>query len=97
MTREESLHERWRRVAGDHFLEFDHVSPKRSLRQDLHAFLLLDELFPGTGDMICHSEHDEIWLAIGDEQVETLTDEQMVELSRCGVLHSSDGGLSMFT
>jgi hypothetical protein len=56
---------------------------------------MLDELFPGTGDLICHAEHGEIWLAVEDEQAETLTDAQILELSWCGVRHDEDGGLCM--
>lgn len=93
------IHERWQSVTkeGDEFLGFEEkVKDKRSQRADLHAFMLLDELFPGSGDMVTGAEHDEIWLDIEDEQVETLTDEQILELSWCGVRHDSDGGLCMF-
>lgn len=90
------IDERWETVTGDEYCEFHKVENKRSQRADLHAFLLLDELFPGAGDMVCHAEHDEIWLDVEDEQVETLTDAQMIELARCGVRYSGDGGLCMF-
>jgi hypothetical protein len=93
------IHERWEAVTkgGDEFLKFNKVANKRSQRPDLHAFLLLDELFPGTGDMVAAASHDEIWLDVEDNQVETLTDEQILELSWCGVRHDRDvGGLCMF-
>ena len=58
----ESVGDRWERVAGDEFLKFDRVENKRSQRSDLHAFLLLDELFPCDSDIVNHAEHDQIWL-----------------------------------
>jgi len=92
------IHKRWEAVTkdGDEFLKFDKVANKRSQRPDLHAFLMLDELFPGTSDLVSSASHDEIWLDVDDDQVETLTDEQILELSWCGVRHDSDGGLCMF-
>lgn len=92
------IHERWEAVTkeGDEFLKFEKVANKRSQRPDLHAFLLLDELFPGTKDIVAAVGHDEIWLDVDDDQIETLTDEQILELSWCGVRHAWDGGLCMF-
>jgi len=92
------IHERWETVTkdGDEFLKFEKVANRRSQRPDLHAFLMLDELFPGTSDLVSSASHDEIWLDVDDDQVETLTDEQILELSWCGVRHDSDGGLCMF-
>ena len=92
------IHERWEAVTkqGDEFLKFEKVANKRSQRPDLHAFLMLDELFPGDSDLVSSASHDEIWLDVDDDQVETLTDEQILELSWCGVRHDSDGGLCMF-
>lgn len=88
----EDQDERWERVGGDYFLEgFDSIPNKRSRRPDLHAFLMLDELFPGTTDMVCSAEHDEIFLDVSEEQVATLTDEQIIELSRCGIRYSGFG------
>lgn len=92
------IHERWEAVTkeGDEFLKFEKVANKRSQRPDLHAFLMLDELFPGASDLVSSASRDEIWLDVDDDQVETLTDEQILELSWCGVRHDSDGGLCMF-
>jgi hypothetical protein len=81
----------------DDYLCFEKVENKRSKRADLHAFILLDEFFPGKDDIICASEHDEIYLSIGNEDVEKLTDKQILELTRCGVRLDSDGCLCMFT
>ncbi len=92
------IHERWKFVTkdGEEFLKFEKVQNKRSKRPDLHAFLMLDDLFPGTSDLVSSASHDEIWLDVDDDQVETLTDEQILELSWCGVRHDSGGGLCMF-
>ena len=84
------IHERFEAV-NDDYIKFDRVENKRSERPDLHAWLLLDELFPNPGhDMVSAAEHDEIWLDVDDEQLETLTDEQILELVRCGVRHDDE-------
>lgn len=71
----------------DDYLKFEEIENKRSNRPDLHAFLLLEELFPtdNKSDMICSSEHDEFWLDVSFEQMKKLTDDQILELIRCGV------------
>jgi len=80
----------------DEYLKFEKVENKRSNRPDLHAFLLLDELVPGTSDMVCNSEHDEFWLDVNlDELAEVATEDQIIELMRCGVRCSEDS-LCMF-
>jgi hypothetical protein len=91
------MSDRWERVSGEEYMKFESVENKRSKRPDLHAFLLLEELFPdGCRDMICAASHDEYWLDVTDEQIESLTDGQIVELSRCGARLDSDGGLCFF-
>lgn len=80
------------------YLEFARVENKRNQRPDLHAFLLLDELFPEPGrDLICGASHDEFYLRVNDNQIDTLTDEQILELVRCGVMVNRDGYLYMFS
>lgn len=79
--------------------KFERVVEKRSKRMDLHAFMLLDEMFPGTQDMVCGAEHDEIFLSVDLEQLHLrATDDQIQELRRCGVFISIEYGecLSMF-
>lgn len=80
------------------YLNFDAVQDKRSYRPDLHAFLLLDDLFPNPdNDMIAAAEHDEFWLDVDGEAIATLTDDQILELVRCGVRYDSDvDSLAMF-
>jgi hypothetical protein len=80
----------------DEFLKFDRVENKRSKRPDLHAFMLLDELFPDDSDIVAAAAHDEIFLAPNPEELARVaTKEQIVELIRCGV-RLSDDSLAMF-
>lgn len=92
--------ERWEAATngGDQFLKFNLVENKRSQRPDLHAFLLLDELFPFPGrDMVASASHDEIWLDVSGDDIESLTDEQIIELNRCGVRYCEEhDSLCMF-
>ena len=90
------LHERWEELSD--YLNFDGIEEKRSTRPDLHAFLLLDELFHNAGrDMVSAAEHDIIFLDVDYEVIEKLTDKQIVELTRCGVHYSEEFGcLAMF-
>lgn len=74
----------------DEFLKFERIEKPRTKRRDLHAFLMLDELVPGTKDIIGASEHDEFFLSIElDALAKVITDEQVRDLVRCGVRHSS--------
>jgi len=80
----------------DEFLKFDRVENKLSQRPDLHAFLLLDKLVPGVRDMVSGTEHDEIHLSVEpSELVEVATEEQLIDLHRCGV-RCGEYGLCMF-
>lgn len=68
-------------------------------RPDLHAFLLLEKLLPGSdGDIVTAAEHDEIWLDIDVEALAAvITIEQIEELDSCGVMADEDhDGLHMF-
>jgi len=92
-----NLQEIWDKY-GDEFMEFDRVQNKLSNRPDIHAFLLLDKLVPGDRDMVSAAEHDEICLDIEPEELaKVATEEQIVELIRCGVrLDSRTDSLTMF-
>ncbi len=72
------------------FIEFERIEKPRSKRRDLHAFMLLDELAPGTGKIVAAAEHDEIWIEVSPEAIEHATEEQIIELIRCGVMLDSD-------
>jgi len=68
----------------DEFCKFEHVIKKRSQRADLHAFLLLDELYPQEQDIVSDAEHDKIWLSVTPD--DKLTEDHVIELLRCGVM-----------
>lgn len=92
-----NLNERFEQFS-DEYIQFDRVEVKRSNRPDLHAFLLLDEIQPGDSDLISASEHDEFYLDIDcDKFAEVATDEQIKELTRCGIRYDDDtDSLCMF-
>lgn len=81
----------------DEALKFDRVENKRHARPDIHAMLLMDEVYPGTRDMVSAAEHDQIWFNIeGESDPETyethwkFSEAQLVELLRCGIYFDSD-------
>jgi len=75
----------------DDFMNFDSIENKRSNRPDLHAFLLLDSLFPGNDDMVCAAGHDIIYLNVEmDDFQKIATEELILELLRCGVCYDED-------
>lgn len=81
------------------FLRFERVSQKLSSRPDVHAFLLLDQLIPGSDcDMVAAAEHDEIFLAPEPEELAMVaTPEIVIELHRCGVRYDVEtNSLAMF-
>ena len=81
---------------NNEFLEFDRVEIKQSNRSDLHAFLLLDRLFPSNDDIVSCADYGEIWLDVTPtELAETASEQQIIELIRCGVRYS-DCSLKMF-
>lgn len=76
---------------NDEYIKFDGIESKRNNRPDIHAFLLLDELIPGNMDMVSAAEHDEIYLNINcDALARIATEEQILELVRCGVRYDSE-------
>lgn len=91
------LHERFEKFSENDYLEFRKVKNKRSKRADLHAFIMLDEWFPSHMDIICSAEHDEIWLEVEDDDLQDLTDDQILELVRCGCIYEYGEGLRMNT
>ena len=82
----------------DEFLKFDRVQNKLSQRADLHAFILLDSLFPNNHDIVSGAQHDEIWLDVSPEELaKVATEDQIIELIRCGVRYDeSTDSLAMF-
>jgi hypothetical protein len=74
----------------DEFLKFERVEKKLCGRADLHAFMLLEQLAPGSKDLIGGAEHDIIYLDVDlDELCKNVTEAQLVELRRCGVMYEN--------
>lgn len=87
----ERLIELFEKHSDNEYIEFKRIANKRLNRPDLHAFLLLDEMVPGAQDIVCCAEHDEIWLEVTPEDLaKVITEEQIIELTRCGVMYSAD-------
>ena len=75
----------------DEYMKFELVQVRMSKRPDIHAFMLLDDLTPGGGDMVAAAEHDEIWLASDCEELaKIITKDQVRQLCRCGVMFDSE-------
>jgi len=85
-------------LIDDEFLKFERVETKFSNRPDLHAFILLDKLVPGDSYLISCSEHDEFFFSIDPDTLNgVITDEQLLELVRCGVRYDASlDSLCMF-
>ena len=90
-----NVHDRFEQFDDD-FLKFDRITNKKTNRPDLHAFLLLDEIFTEPHGIIQADEHDKIFLDIDEEKSSKLTDDQILEIVRCGVRYSEYDCLCMF-
>ena len=84
---------------NDEFIKFDRIENKRSLKRDMHAFLLLEEIFPeSTERMVSAASHDIVYLGIEEDMLEKLTDDNIIELIRCGIGYNEENDcLYMFT
>lgn len=92
-----TVQEMFESVSDEEFLRFERVEDKRSTRPDIHAFLLLNDLFPCTTSIVSGAQHDQIWLGVHESEVSTLTIQNVIELSRCGVSYDDEtGSLYMF-
>lgn len=82
----------------DEYGKFNLIVNKFSNRKDLHAFILLDKLFPEeTMDIISAAEHDEIFLEIDLEKLaERATEEDILNLVRCSIRLSDFESLTMY-
>lgn len=78
--------------------EFEKIDQALTGRADIYAFLLLDRLLPGTGNLVDHAEHDEIWLGIDCEALAGVASEDdILSLVRCGVRYDDgEESLKMF-
>jgi len=80
------------------YSKFYKVVSKFSNKRDLHAFILLDSVFPDDKSvMISNAEHGEIYIYIDIEKLsKVITEDQILELVRCGVsCYQSNDCLSM--
>lgn len=96
----EGMQTRWEAV-NDDFIRFERIPESERLfsSADLCAFALLDKKFPAERgiDMVSAAEHDQIWLRIERHQIAQLSDDEILYLTRCGVMYEEDTeGLSMF-
>lgn len=92
------LYERFEKF-NEEFIKFDRIKNKRSLKRDMHAFLLLEELFPESKErMVSAASHDVVYLGIEEDMLEKLTDDNIIELIRCGICYNIEYDcLYMFT
>jgi hypothetical protein len=71
------------------YLEFERIENPLHPRRDICAMLYMHNLFGGSGTMVEHAEHDEIWFdSNGHELEEVLTEEHVLYLTRCGIRYS---------
>ena len=97
-----TFEEAYDKYSDEEYGHFDRVKNKLSTRKDLHAFILLDKLVPSENegrDIVSAAEHDEFWLGIEVSDLnDAATEEQMIELIRCGVRYDSGAdALAFFT
>lgn len=77
----------------EEYLEFDKIDIKLASRPDVHAFIMLDSMFPskrsiGRRWIIQGCEHEMVWL--DDVDIDSLSEGNIIELIRCGVSYDSD-------
>jgi len=77
------------------FLEFDRIKNKKGSCPITHAFRMLDELFPSKTavPMVTNIWDEDCSLRPSFEDVEKLTEEQVLDLVRCGVTFSRENDL----
>lgn len=94
----QSLNARFAQFANE-YGKFSLISSPLSTRSDMHAFILLDRLVPGSKQMISASEHDEVYLGVDPDCLNAVaTDEHIRELVRCRVRYDeSTDSLCLFT
>lgn len=84
------MQDRFDKYEGE-FLKFERVENRLASRPDLHAFMLLSQLSPGDKDVLASAEHDKVWLSFDPSEVlKTVTDDQIRDLVRCGVMLDED-------
>ena len=85
---------RFRRLRNDNddeYLKSERCTERICQRDDLNAFLILDRLLPGKQNIVSCAEHDIFYLDVDVERLEDVaTDEDILNLIRCGVLYESE-------
>jgi len=78
-------------IHNDEYIRFERVKNKLSSRPDLHAFLLLDSMCPGSDDMVSSARDDEIYLGVDPHSVlDAVTESMVVDLIRCGISYNRE-------
>lgn len=92
----ETFEERYDRL--DDTLKWEDVPNKLSKWRDMHAMRILESVSSTESPhrMVSVASHDQVWFDVSDEDLEKLTDQQIAELSACGLFPDIDGGLTMF-
>lgn len=75
-------------------LEFGRIERKRSLRPDVHALIVIDELVPGVRPdrMVRQAWDDILYLNVEPAALaKVATEAVIIELARCGVGYTSEG------
>lgn len=80
----------------DEYLQFDRIENKRSKKPDVHAFMLLDELVDGNQRLLSEHGDYELYLSPNVEELnKVITDDQILELVRCGIRYCEYDCLSI--
>ncbi len=80
------------------YWRFERVSLPLSNRPDMHALICLNLLFPsepGESVMIGKACNDEIYFELNKEQISSLSENQVIDLARCGVIYDEECNLLM--
>jgi len=80
---------------NDEYMKFEKIPQSKrdkfkTKRSDLFAFLMLDKLFPNKKDIIKYVYYEIIFLNITKEEIETLQEDDIIELIRCGVCFNTE-------
>lgn len=86
-----TIHDRFEKHIDQH-CKFELVEHKRSNCADIHAFMLLNDIFEIDYNIITSVDHYGYYLGISDNELEILTDKQIIELIRCGITHCTHIG-----
>jgi hypothetical protein len=75
----------------DEYMNFDLIEQKLHHRPDICAFILIDRLCGGSGDVISAAGHDQIWLDADLRKLSrTASEEDIQTLRRCGVMYDEE-------